>query len=96
MTADSRPLVVHVMHAFDVGGLENGVVNLINHLPRDSYRHAVVALTRVTDFRKRVLRDDVTFVALDKPPGHAVRLYPRLYRLFRELRPAIVHTRNLA
>jgi sugar transferase (PEP-CTERM/EpsH1 system associated) len=96
MKADPRPLVVHVMHSFDVGGLENGVVNLINHLPRDSYRHAVVALTRVTDFRRRVRRDDVAFFALDKRPGHAVSLYPRLYRLFRELRPAIVHTRNLA
>ncbi|MEO8975114.1 MAG: TIGR03088 family PEP-CTERM/XrtA system glycosyltransferase [Casimicrobiaceae bacterium] len=93
---DARPLVVHVMHAFDVGGLENGVVNLINRLPRDSYRHAVVALTHVTDFRDRVQRDDVTYVALDKRPGHALRLYPRLYRLFREWRPAIVHTRNLA
>lgn len=96
MKPDPRPLVVHVMHAFDVGGLENGVVNLINHLPRESYRHAVVALTRVTDFRQRVRRDDVVFIALDKPPGHAVSLYPRLYRLFREMRPAIVHTRNLA
>ena len=96
MSADPRPLVVHVMHAFDVGGLENGVVNLINHLPRDAWRHAVVALTRITDFRQRVRRDDVTFIALDKAPGHAVSLYPRLYRLFREMKPAIVHTRNRA
>jgi len=74
MSADPRPLVVHVMHAFDVGGLENGVVNLINHLPRDAWRHAVVALTRITDFRQRVRRDDVTFIALDKAPGHAISL----------------------
>jgi sugar transferase (PEP-CTERM/EpsH1 system associated) len=96
MSADPRPLIMHVMHAFDVGGLENGVVNLINHLPRDAWRHAVVALTRITDFRQRVRRDDVTFIALDKAPGHVIGLYPRLYRLFRETKPAIVHTRNLA
>jgi sugar transferase (PEP-CTERM/EpsH1 system associated) len=93
---DPRPLVVHVMHAFDVGGLENGVVNLINRMPRDSYRHAVLALTRITEFRARVQRDDVEFIALGKGPGHAVRHYPRLHALFRRLRPAIVHTRNLA
>ena len=30
------------------------------------------------------------------PAGHVLRIYPRLIRLFRELRPALVHTRNLA
>jgi sugar transferase (PEP-CTERM/EpsH1 system associated) len=93
--ADTRPLVVHVMYRFDTGGLENGVVNLINHMPGDAYRHAIVALTEVTDFRQRVKRDDVEFIALNKGPGHGFWLFPRLYRLFRRLRPAIVHSRNL-
>ncbi len=93
---DARPLVVHVFYRFDVGGLENGVVNLINHMPADAYRHAIIALTEVTDFRQRIQRDDVQFIALNKPPGHLFRLFPRLYRIFRELKPAIVHSRNLA
>ncbi|MEO6746249.1 MAG: TIGR03088 family PEP-CTERM/XrtA system glycosyltransferase [Caldimonas sp.] len=94
--ADVPPLVVHVVHRFDVGGLENGVVNLINHLPASAYRHAVIALTEATDFRLRIQRDDVEVVALHKPPGHAVRLYPRLFRLMRQWKPQIVHSRNLA
>lgn len=94
--ADRRPLLAHVVFRFDVGGLENGVVNLINHLPRDAYRHVVISLTEVTDFRRRILRDDVRFIALGKRPGHTLWIYPRLWRLFRELRPAIVHSRNLA
>jgi hypothetical protein len=93
---DPRPLVVHVVYRFDTGGLENGIVNLINHMPAQSYRHAVLALTKVTDFRRRIQRDDVEFIELNKPPGHGVWLYPRLFRLFRALRPAIVHSRNLA
>ena len=92
----TAPLVAHVVYRFDTGGLENGLVNLINHMPRDAYRHVVIALTQVTDFRHRVKRDDVQFIALDKPPGHAVKLYPRLAQLFRQLQPAVVHTRNLA
>jgi sugar transferase (PEP-CTERM/EpsH1 system associated) len=92
---DSRPLIAHVMYRFDVGGLENGVVNLINHMPYDTYRHAVISLTEVTDFRKRIIRSDVLFIALQKPPGHALWIYLRLFKLFRKLRPAIVHTRNL-
>ena len=30
-----RPLVVHLVYRFDTGGLENGVVNLINHMPAE-------------------------------------------------------------
>jgi sugar transferase (PEP-CTERM/EpsH1 system associated) len=82
---------------FDTGGLENGVVNLINHMPQTAYRHAVVALTDVApEFSRRIQRDDVPLLALGKGPGHAIKLYPRLVALFRQLRPAIVHTRNLA
>jgi len=93
---DMRPLVAHVMYRFDTGGLENGVVNLINHMPAEHYRHAVIALTEITDFRQRVQRDDVEFIALNKAPGHGVWLFPKLFALFRRLRPAIVHSRNLA
>jgi sugar transferase (PEP-CTERM/EpsH1 system associated) len=93
---DARPLVLHVLYRFDVGGLENGVVNLINRMPADAYRHAILALTEVTDFRQRIRRDDVQIIALNKPPGHLFKLFPRLFRIFRELKPAIVHSRNLA
>jgi len=93
---DARPLVLHVFYRFDVGGLENGVVNLINRMPEEAYRHAILALTEVTDFKRRIERDDVIYLSLHKPPGHLFRLYPRLVRIFRELRPAIVHSRNLA
>jgi sugar transferase (PEP-CTERM/EpsH1 system associated) len=94
--ADSRPLIVHVVFRFDVGGLENGVVNLINRIPSDAYRHAIVSLTEITDFRNRIVKDDVQFFALNKKPGHGFVLYPKLIRLFRSLRPSILHTRNLA
>ena len=96
MTADARPLVLHVMYRFDTGGLENGVVNLINHMPDDAYRHAVLALTEVTDFRRRIQRSDVEFISLRKPPGQGLWQFPKLFRLFRQLRPQIVHSRNLA
>ena len=91
------PLVLHLVFRFDTGGLENGVVNLINHMPPAAYRHAVVALTEVVPgFAQRIHRDDVQFVSLHKAAGHGCKLYPRLFKQFRELRPSIVHTRNLA
>ena len=90
-------LIVHVVFRFATGGLENGLVNLINRLPADAWCHAIVALTTIDeDFCKRIKRSDVDYVALGKGPGHAVPLYPSLFGLFRRLRPTIVHTRNLA
>lgn len=88
------PLIAHVLFRFDVGGLENGVVNLINRIPEDRYRHAIVALTDSTDFKMRLNRD-VPVHALHKRDGKDIGLHWRLYRLFRELKPDIVHTRNL-
>ena len=90
-------LIAHIVYRFDTGGLENGVVNLINRLPAGRYRHAVVALDRVVpEFAARVTRPNVEFVSLHKPPGSTRHIFPQLWRLFRALRPAVVHTRNLA
>ena len=73
----SSPLVVHVVYRFDVGGLENGVVNLINRMT--GWRHAVVALTEaVPAFCARVQRDDVRFYSLHHPPGHGCSCTLRL------------------
>jgi len=94
--SDARPLIAHVIFRLGVGGLENGLVNLINHLPADRYRHAIVCLTDATDFRQRIRRDDVGIHELHRREGHDLRLPVALFRLFRTLRPAIVHTRNLA
>ena len=96
MLPDPRPLVLHVMYRFDTGGLENGIVNLINHMPDHAYRHAVLALTEVTDFRLRIRNPDVECIALRKPPGQGVWQFPKLFKLFKQMRPDIVHSRNLA
>lgn len=92
----SPPLVAHVIHRLDVGGLENGLVNLINHMPAERYRHAIVCLTGFSRFRERLSRPDVAVYALGKRDGQDWRLYARLWQILRRLRPDIVHTRNLA
>ncbi|RMG30837.1 MAG: TIGR03088 family PEP-CTERM/XrtA system glycosyltransferase [Gammaproteobacteria bacterium] len=88
--------MLHVIYRLDVGGLENGLVNLVNHLPPARFRHTLVCLTEATDFRRRIRRGDVEILELHKRPGHDPALYRNLYRLFRRCRPDIVHTRNLA
>lgn len=89
------PLIAHVVYHFGTGGMENGLVNLINRLPRESFRHVIISLTDHTEFRGRIERDDVAFHDLNKPPGHSPGWLWRLHRLLRELRPDLIHTRNL-
>lgn len=93
---EQPPLIVHVIHHLGVGGLENGLVNLINHIPSERYRHAIVCLKGYSDFRRRILRNDVEIVALNKREGNDFNLYIDLFRTLRRLQPDIVHTRNLS
>lgn len=89
--------VVHLIYHLGTGGLENVVVQLINHLPRESFRHTVIAITDIDPaFAARVDTGSVDLIALKKPPGQPFFLFPQVYRLLRKLRPNIVHSCNLA
>ena len=90
------PLIVHIIHHFDTGGMENGMVNLFNALPAARFRHAVICLTQYSSFRERITAQHVDFYALHKSPGHHFAWVPQLWKLLRRLRPDIVHTRNLS
>ncbi len=92
---DHRPLIVHVVFRLQVGGLENGVVNLVNRLPEARYRHAIVCLSEATDFRARIRREDVAIYEMHKRPGQDLGCWRRLFWLLRRIRPSLVHTRNI-
>lgn len=92
---DTRPLIAHLIYRFDTGGMENGMVNLFNHLPPDRYRHAVICQAGYSDFRRRITAQAVDFYDLGRRPGHDFGWFVRLYRLLSQLRPDILHTRNL-
>ncbi|MEP6913849.1 MAG: TIGR03088 family PEP-CTERM/XrtA system glycosyltransferase [bacterium] len=91
---DSRPLIVHVIHHLVVGGMENGLVNLVNLLPANRYRHAIVCADDYSDFRHRIRDPDVSVYAMHKERLSQWQVYRKLFDLFRRLRPAIVHSRG--
>lgn len=95
MTRDvhTLPTVAHIVFRFDYGGLENGVVNILNELKGDGVRHVVIALTEASSFADR-LTGDVDVHSIGKRPGKDPKSYIRLYRLLRQISPDVVHTRN--
>jgi len=90
------PHIVHIVHRFDTGGMENGMVNLLNTLPPERFRHSIIALTDYSDFSQRINAQPVGFYALHRAPGHGLVWMIRLWKLLRRLKPDLVHTRNLA
>ncbi|MBL8380617.1 MAG: TIGR03088 family PEP-CTERM/XrtA system glycosyltransferase [Burkholderiales bacterium] len=76
--------------------MENGLVNLINAMPADRYRHAIACVEGYTAFRERIRRPGVDVVALERSRVGVWRLRRELYALCRRLRPAIVHSRNMS
>jgi sugar transferase (PEP-CTERM/EpsH1 system associated) len=88
-------LIAHVIYRLDYGGLENGLVNLVNRLPASEFDHAIVCLAGSSDFQRRITRAGVEVVSIDKQAGKDPAAYVRMWRVLRRLRPHIVHTRNL-
>ena len=90
-----RAHIVHVVHRLDTGGMENGLVNLVNRLPAQRFRHTIVSLTGVGAIARRIANTEVEVIKLERRPGPLACELPRLWRLFRSLRPSLVHTRNV-
>lgn len=93
----SRPIhVAHVIHHLVTGGLENGLVNLINRMDPTLVRHSVLCMTDYNAFRDRIEDKRVAVVALHKKPlGRDMSAQVRAFQFFRSARPDIVHSRNL-
>ncbi len=95
MEKQNSPLIAHVILRLAVGGMENGVVNLINRTPPGRYRHAVICLADADEFQNRITQPGVKIIELGKTRGKDPGAYLRLWRVLRNLDPAVVHTRNL-
>lgn len=96
MVKPSPPLIVHLIYRLDFGGLETLLVDMINRMPADKYRHAIICLTDYSAFAKKITQPGVEIYSLYKQPGLAFGTHLKLWKLLRRLKPAILHTYNLA
>ena len=90
----TRPVVVHAIDSLATGGLENGVVNLVNNAGPE-FRHVIVCITKAGSLRERV-RPDVDVFSLGKHRGQDPVAMVRFVRLLWRIGPTVVHSRNWA
>lgn len=96
LASTQPPLVMHVLHHLVIGGMENGLVNMVNRLPHDQWRHRVLCVEDYSDFRGRIERPDVEVIALRRSAVGAWGVRRQVFAECRRYRPAIVHTRALS
>lgn len=92
MSASIR--VAHVLLSLEPGGLENGVVNVINGLDATRFSSEVICLKHAGVFAGRIRDPNVAVHQLGLRGGQDLGVLWRLTRLLARRRPDIVHTRN--
>jgi len=91
------PLIIHLIYRLDFGGLETLMVERINRMPAERYRHAVVCLSGFNpEFAKKISKPGVQVHDLAKQPGLSLHTHAALWRLLRKLQPAVLHSYNLS
>lgn len=82
------------MTSLEMGGMENGVVNIARGLPPGRFETHVCCLERTGPFAQRLPQPENVHV-LHKPPGFSPRAAWQLNRLIARLQPDIVHSHNV-
>lgn len=95
MLTEQKIHVVHVIYRLDMGGMESGLINLINRLPPSRFSHTIVCLTHATDFKDRIRQNNVRIIEMNKAEGKTPGIYRRIYLELKRLDADILHTRNL-
>jgi len=91
----SRPIhIMHIQESLEVGGLENGVVNVVNNLEEESFRSTICCLKRIGSLADRICNPQVSCFCLKQKEGKRIFLPLILRKIIREQRVDIVHTHN--
>ena len=85
--------IMHLLPNLNVGGMENGVVNLANHINREKFSISICCLNTEGPLKARLTRTTKVF-DMAQEPGKAFNLAFQLARLFKREKVDIVHTHN--
>jgi sugar transferase (PEP-CTERM/EpsH1 system associated) len=88
--------ILHVVDHLGKGGLENGLVNLIEHLDPARFEHVVYAIRKLGPNADRLAKSRIQILCQGKLDTDSRFQAAKLARAIREVRPDVVHSRNWA
>jgi sugar transferase (PEP-CTERM/EpsH1 system associated) len=87
---------MHVVDNLGRGGLQNGLVNLINLLDSARFEHVVCAMRALDHVEAHVFGDGIRTLCIGAEAAHPRIQIPHLVRAIIDVQPDIVHSRNWA
>lgn len=87
--------ILHFVDTLGKGGLENGLVNIVERSDPGRFEHVVCAVRGLGANRDRLAERARVMLLNGKQPRVPVRI-PAMARAIREVRPDVVHSRNWA
>ncbi len=87
--------VMQVLQTMGIGGLENGVVNLVNNMNPESFDFYICCLRGDGPFRSRI-KDNVKVININEKPGFNLSTSFKIARLCRDNKIDVVYTHGWA
>ena len=84
--------VMHVVDSLGIGGMENGVVNILNIIDKNKFNLSLCCLSEPGPFSGRIMSDSISIFSMNRKGGFQPSLFFCLARLFRNEKIDIVHT----
>ncbi len=84
--------VVHILHSFGTGGMEKGIVTVINHAAPE-FKHTIICLKK-SGASQELLNKPVKIIEMNKKEGNSLFFIFQLMKTLKQLKADVVHTRN--
>lgn len=96
MNKEKKINIAHLVYSFGTGGMENGIVNLVNNMNVNLFNHYIISFTFIGEFQRRITTKNVKIISINKKPGHSFLPYFSLRNIFIKNKIDIVHARGWA
>jgi len=84
--------IAHIVYSFGIGGMENGIVNLANHIDSRKFRLRIYSLRNEAESLARIKNQSVPFSYFPKRKGNDLTLPFRLAKAIKSDDVDVVHT----
>lgn len=89
---DKKIVIGHFLYSLGKGGMENGVVKLINFSSKEKYRHIIISLKENISLRERLEDTSVKIYVIEGKS--IIKRITQLYKIIRQEKINIMHARG--